>query len=304
MRAILATPEGESWTERRELDPPEPAPDEALVAVRAFSVNRGELMLLRTRSGGWRPGQDIAGEVVQRAADGSGPPAGARVAALIDWEGWAELAPVPTYRMATIPGGVELEQAAALPMAGTTALGVLRHGGGGPLLGRSVLVTGAAGGVGHLAVQFAALAGARVTAIAPRRAEAPAGIHGVSVAGAVAETEGPYDLVLEAAGGETLRGAMERTAPDGAVVLYGNSSREPTPIDFTSFGRNEATLRTYFSANHEHEAGARLRVLLDLMAEGRLHVEVGRRESWDRLNEVLDDFAGRGFPGKAVLIVD
>ncbi len=303
MRAIVATPEGSGWTERRDVDPPEPAPGEALVAVRAFSVNRGELTLVRMRGGGWRPGQDIAGEVVQPATDGSGPPAGARVAALVDWEGWAESAPVPVHRMAAIPDGVALEQAAALPMAGTTALGVLRHGGA-PLLGARVLVTGASGGVGHLAVQLAAIAGARVAAIAPRRAEALAGLDGVTVAAAVTDTEGPYDLVAEAAGGQTLLAAIERTAPDGTVVAYGNSSREPTPIDFTSFGRNQATLRTYFSARHEHEAGARLRVLLDLVAEGRLRVEVGRRESWDRLDEVLDAFADRDFAGKAVLLVD
>ena len=61
--------------------------------------------------------------------------------------------------MAPIPDGVDLAAAAALPMAGTTALGVVRHGGG-PLLGARVLVTGASGGVGHLAVQLAALGGA------------------------------------------------------------------------------------------------------------------------------------------------
>lgn len=302
MRAIVSTPEGPTWTERREVPAPEPAAYETLIAVRAFAVNRGELVLLRMRGGGWRPGQDVAGEVVQAAADGSGPAVGEPVAGLVDWEGWAESVAVPAHRLATVPDGVDLAQAAALPMAGTTALGLVRHGG--PLLGARVLVTGASGGVGHLAVQLAALAGARVTAVAARRGEALALLEGVTVVGAADAEPGPYDLVLEAVGGDTLRAAIERVAPGGTVVTYGNSAREPTPIDFLAFGRDEAQLRTYFSARHEHDAGRRLAVLLDLLASGRLRVELGTSESWDRLDEILDAFDGRRFAGKAVALVD
>src|SRR4051812_50149028 len=77
MRAIVATAEGPSWTERREVPPPAPAANEALIAVRAFAVNRGELTLVRRRDG-WQPGQDVAGDVIQPAADGTGPQAGGR----------------------------------------------------------------------------------------------------------------------------------------------------------------------------------------------------------------------------------
>jgi NADPH:quinone reductase len=187
-------------------------------------------------------------------------------------------------------------------MAGSTAVGLVRQGG--PLLGARVLVTGASGGVGHLAAQLAALGGAAVTAIASRRAEALAGLDGVTMAGAIEDVEGPFDLVLEAAGGATLRAAIERVARGGTVVTYGNSSREPTPIDFLAFGHDEAALRTYFSARHEHEAGQRIALLLGLLAAGRLRVEIGARESWDRLDEVLEALDGRRFGGKAVLLVD
>ena len=94
-------------------------------------------------------------------------------------------------------------------------------------------------------------------------------------------------------------------APAGTVILFGNSSREPARLDFSAMhGHEEATIRSYFSARHEADAGRTLRRLLDLVAAGRLRVEIGARESWDRLNDVLDGLSERRFAGKAVLSVD
>src|SRR6266404_6461230 len=118
MLAIVNTPGGPEPAAIREVTDPELRPNEALVAVRAFSLNRGELRLFQVRPEGWRPGQDIAGIVLEAATDGSGPPAGARVVALCDWEGWAERAAVPTRRMAPIADAVSFAAAAALPVAG------------------------------------------------------------------------------------------------------------------------------------------------------------------------------------------
>src|SRR4051794_41956582 len=104
MLAIVATADGPSWTERREVAPPAPAPNEALVAVRAFAVNRGELTLVRRRDR-WQPGQDVAGEVIQQAADGSGPTTGERVAGLAGGHGRAGRAAVPTPPLGGLPEG-------------------------------------------------------------------------------------------------------------------------------------------------------------------------------------------------------
>src|SRR5437660_3911721 len=106
MLAIVNTPGGPEPVAIREVPEPEPRPNEALVAVQAFSLNRGELRLFQVRPEGWRPGQDIAGMVVRAAADGSGPAAGTRVVALCDWEGWAERAVMPTNRIAPIADNV------------------------------------------------------------------------------------------------------------------------------------------------------------------------------------------------------
>src|SRR5882724_5721342 len=162
-----------------------PVPDrgEAVVRVRAISLNRGEVRRAGLAAAGWRPGWDLAGEVERAAADGAGPRVGARVVGLLPEGAWAERVAVPTYALAELPDKVTFSQAATLPVAGLTALHALAKGG--LLLGRRVLVTGATGGVGDFAVQLARLAGAHVTASA-RRAEQSAavralGAHDVTV---------------------------------------------------------------------------------------------------------------------------
>lgn len=116
----------------REIEEPDPAPDETVVEVRAFSLDRGELSLMEGSPEGWRPGQDISGVVAEEAADGSGPDAGRRVVGIVDGAGWA--------MRAALPDEVSFEAAATLPIAGLTALHTLRFGGNN-LFGRRVLVT-------------------------------------------------------------------------------------------------------------------------------------------------------------------
>src|SRR6266849_11210421 len=164
--ALVNTPSAPIPVELRDVAEPVPAPDEAIVEVHAFSLNRGELPLLAGRPEGWRPGQDIAGVVVKAAADGSGPKEGTRVVALVDSAGWAQRAAAPTVRMAALLDNVSFASAATLPVSGLTALRTLRYGG--LLLGQRVLITGASGGVGRFAVQLAALAGAEVTGVVGR----------------------------------------------------------------------------------------------------------------------------------------
>src|SRR3954451_1475383 len=113
MLAIVNTPGGPEPATIREVAEPEQRPNEALVAVRAFSLNRGELRLFQVRPEGWRPGQDVAGVVLKAAADGTGLPAGTRVVALCDWEGWCERAAVPSDRMAPIADNVLFSAAAS-----------------------------------------------------------------------------------------------------------------------------------------------------------------------------------------------
>jgi NADPH:quinone reductase-like Zn-dependent oxidoreductase len=301
MRAIVSTPNGAARTELRDgLPVPEPAPDEALVAVRAFAVNRGELALLSMRDG-WQPGQDVAGVVERAAADGSGPPAGTRVAGLAEWHGWAEYVGVPTERLAALPDAVSDVQAAALPMAGTTALNMLRQGP--PLLGARVLVTGASGGVWRFAVQLATIGGATVTAVArPERADALLAIGAADVVAATADAaDAAYDLILESDGGASLTAAPAKVAQGGTIVVFGNSSREASQVGFMDFAGREARIQSYFSFLHAAEAGRGLELLARLVAEGRLDPGVGLEAGWEDLNDALDALANREVSGKVVL---
>jgi NADPH2:quinone reductase len=302
MLAIVNTPSGPEPVAIREITEPEPRPNEALVAVHAFSLNRGELRLFTVRPEGWRPGQDIAGIVLREAADGGSPPAGTRVVGLCDWHGWAERAAVPGHRLAPIADNVSFAAAASLPVAGLTALRTLRHGA--PLLGKRVLITGAAGGVGNLAVQIAARSGARVTAIAgnPERARVIDGLGASEIVTDIERAEGRFALILEAAGGRSLKAAIDRIEAKGTVVLFGNSSGEPAEIDFRVFGEHQnARIQAfhYFTCEAEDRFAPDLALLASLVADGSLRPVVSEYD-WRDINRVGPLLRGRQVSGKAV----
>lgn len=302
MLAVVNTPGGAAPVAIAEVPEPEPKANEALVAVHAFSLNRGETRLFQVRPAGWRPGQDIAGVVLRQAADGSGPTAGTRVVCLTDWEGWAERAAVPSHRMAALPDNVSFADAASLPVAGLTALRTLRHGA--PLLGKRVLITGAAGGVGNLAVQLAARSGARVTAVVgnAERANVLHGLGAAEIVTAIGAAQGRFALILEAAGGASLTAAIDKIEAKGVVVIYGNSSGEATPLDFRMFGEHQnARLQGfhYFTSEPEEKFGADLSLLVSLVADGSLRPRFVEHD-WHEIPAVGARLLGRGIPGKAI----
>jgi NADPH:quinone reductase len=304
MLAIVNTPNGIAPVELREVPEPQPAPNEAVVEVRAFSLNRGELRLLQTRPEGWRPGQDISGVVVQPAADGSGPKAGARVVALTDNAGWAQRAAVPAHRMAVLQDNVRFEEAAALPVAGLTALRTLCPGA--PLLGKRVLITGAAGGVGHLAVQLAARSGARVSAVVgnPERGRHLRGAD--EIIEGIDKVQGLFGLILESAGGASLTAAIGHIEAKGAIVIFGNSSGEPTTISFRDFAeRPNARIQSfsYFTSEPEERFAPDLALLALLVVDGSLRPVLTER-SWRDLAQIGPELRDRRIAGKAVFHID
>lgn len=304
MLALVISPESAVGLRLAELAEPQPASDEALISVRATSLNRGELRLLAIRPKGWIPGQDIVGVVERAATDGSGPATGARVAALVDKAGWAERVAVPADRLAVLPDGVSFASAATLPVAGTTALRTLRLGG--DLAGQRVLITGASGAVGRFQVQIAREQGASATAIAAaRHAEDLRGLGAEQVVESIELAEGPFSLITESVGGQSLAHAIERVAPGGTIVMFGSSSGELTPIGFRQFvpGHEGARLQTFAYYTSGSGIGADIASLLALVAAGRLETRVALNLPWTDIAQALDALRERRFSGKAVLTV-
>ena len=200
MQALIAAPETAGGFQFAEVPEPVPEPGQVLVEVRHASVNFGEVRYLGFQAAGAVLGYDAAGHVVQ-AADGAGPAVGDRVVAF-GAGAWAPRAVFPVDSLAVVPDGLDLVEAAALPMVGITALRTLRAPGS--LLGRRVLVTGASGGVGRLAVQLGRLGGAHVVASVGSAARGeglrPLGAHEVVVG--LDRIDEPVDVVLDTVGGD------------------------------------------------------------------------------------------------------
>ncbi|HEY4865735.1 MAG TPA: zinc-binding dehydrogenase [Candidatus Dormibacteraeota bacterium] len=305
MFGLISTPGGAEPVQLREVEDPRPSEDEALVEVKAFGVNRGELFLLAERDG-WRPGQDVAGVVLQPAASGRGPGAGARVVACVDGGGWAQRVAAPVTRMAGLPDSVSFSAAATLPVAGLTALRALREVG--DLLGRRVLVTGASGGVGHFGVQLAAIGGATVTAAAgrPEVAERLKELGAGEVVTYDADFGGPFAGVLESVGGTVLESSLQALAAGGVAVLYGSASGQPARITLRSFGGHHgASIRGFYIYQTGVETfGEDLAYLVGLIAARRLRPEVGLELSWRETARAVQALRERKVTGKAVLLVD
>ena len=299
MLALVAAP---PTAELREVPNPQPRPGEALVEVRAFSLNRGEVKRLADMSDGELTGWDVAGVVKQAAADGSGPRQGARVIGLMARGAWAQLANVPTDWIAELPDSVSFEQGATLPVAGITALETLDIGGN--PLGRRVLITGASGGVGTFAIQLAKQAGAHVTALARRQ-------EGLRELGADAVVDtlpdgAEYDTILDAVGGPVLGAAIGAVAPGGTIVSF--ASTVPEPVSYPTralFGRAPgAKLVGFLVFRSVRDGAATLERLAKLVAAGRLAPQIDRVASWREAQTVIQDLLDGRVAGKAVLTID
>ena len=303
MRAVVNTPGGAAPVELRDVPEPVPGPNEALISVRAFSLNRGELRSFVNNEAGWIPGQDISGVVIRAAANGLGPPAGSRVVALTDEFGWAEQVAVPSHRLAPLPDSVSFAQAATLPVAGLTALRCVRLGGA--LAGRRVLITGAAGGVGTLAIQIARHSGAHVTAVVgrPERAAGLRELGARDVVHGIENATGRYSLILESGGGNSLSEAVKRIEAGGTVVVYGNSSAAATTISFQDFrAAQNSRIQSffYFTSGPEEQFAPDLALLVSLVADGNLRPVIGIERNWTELGTVSEALRNRQVSGKAV----
>lgn len=213
---------GPEVLEAAELPVPVPGAGQVLVRVQASSVNpidwkrgSGAIRLLMPARWPVVPGYDIAGTVEALGPGVTSFQRGDRVHARIsDSRGGAsaELALAGLDVLTRLPETMSMGEGAALPLAGMTALQGLRDSGGLPLEGATgrVLVLGASGGVGHLALQLAKGAGAHVTAVCSGRNAAL--VRGLGADAVLDYTQpdafrgqAPFELVLDCVGADAAR---------------------------------------------------------------------------------------------------
>ncbi len=216
-------------------DLPPIGPDDVLVRVHAAAVNpydwhmvRGDPYIARLIGGVGltRPkqrvaGVDGAGQVEAVGADVRGLRPGDDVLGWFDGS-FAEYAHAAADKVVRKPAGLSVEQAAALPMAGQTALRAIRDAGQ-VRAGQRVLINGAAGGVGSFAVQIAAALGAEVTGVcSTRNIEL---VHSIGAAHVIDYTRGDftdrrtrYDVILDNAGSQPLTRLRQALTPTGTLV--------------------------------------------------------------------------------------
>lgn len=285
---------------------PSPGPGQILIAVRASSVNpidwklaSGKLRFLMPLKLPQVPGFDVAGEVVEVGAGVTGFPIGARVHARLDKGIGAASA---AFSLASpdvttvMPDSMDFATAAGLPLAGMTALQGLRNHGGLSLSGstKRVLVIGASGGVGHLAVQIARAAGATVIGICSGRNRAMVESLGANEVIDYQQPDpyrslAPCDIILDCVG-SAYQDWTPFLTPSGAFV-----SALPGPA---------LILRGLLNAVSRHKVHAvmlksnapDLRILDELAATGKLRVVIDQRFPLEQLQAAWQ----RSISGRAV----
>ncbi|MBF6481111.1 quinone oxidoreductase family protein, partial [Nocardia cyriacigeorgica] len=192
------------------VDVPTPGPGELLVRVEAIGVTLPVVRKVREQPEPIALGGEIAGEVVAVGEGVESFAPGYRVTGLVFGHGYADYAVVSAAMASPIPDGASAVDAVALVRSGLVALGALDAAN--PAEGESALVTAAASGVGHLAVQLARIRGAArvVGAVSdPAKADFVRGLGADEVVAYEDESWGAaVDYALEAVGGELLAPAL------------------------------------------------------------------------------------------------
>ena len=286
------------------VDVPQPAPGagEVLVQVKAAGINPGEAKirdgLLHARFPATFPsgqGSDLAGIVAETGAGVTGVSAGDEVIGWTDNRAsQAEYVVVEEQHLTAKPAGVPWEAAGALFVAGATAYAAVRAVS--PAEGDTVVVSGAAGGVGVLAVQLARRAGATVIGLASETHHSWLAGHGVipvtygdGVAGRIRQAAGKVDAFIDTFGA-------------GYVELALELGVEPSRIDtIANFGAVEK-----FGVKAEgNAAGASASVLAELaalIAAGQLEVPIAAAFPLDRVQDAYRELASGHTLGKIVLL--
>ncbi|HEY5833868.1 quinone oxidoreductase family protein [Streptomyces sp.] len=325
MRAIVVTaPGGPEVLRATDVPEPVPGPGEALVRIHRAGVNFIDTYY---RSGAYPaalplvPGQEAVG-VVERLGDGTGPGQDLAVGDRVAWATrpgtYAEYAAVPLGALVPVPDKVTDEQAAAGLMQGLAAH-YLVHDTHPVGAGDTVVVHAAAGGLGRLAVQFAASRGATViaTVSVPEKAEAAlsAGARHVVVrrqqepSAAVRELTGGRgaDVVYDSIGAPTFEDSLSCLRPRGLLVLCGASGGQVAPFALERLRAGSLFVTRPSLADHVRGTGAlraRAAEVFAAVASGVLELLVSESLPLERAREAHTALESGTTTGKLLLHLD
>jgi NADPH:quinone reductase-like Zn-dependent oxidoreductase len=290
---------GVSGLSLTEMPYPHAAENDVIVRVHAAGFTPGELDWPATwcdRAGRDRtpsvPGHELSGVVVELGYGTTGLTVGQRVFGLVDWTrngALAEYVAVAARDLAPLPADVDHTVAAALPISGLTAWqGLFDHGR--LAAGQTVLIHGAAGGVGSIAIQLAREAGARVIGTgraAHRETALGLGAHAfVDLEADRLEDVGEVDLVFDVVGGEIRARSAALVRAGGTLVTVADP---PQPVRLKD-GR-----AIFFVVEPDRD---QLAGLAQRIRDGRLEALVAMRT----LSEAPAAFApDRRAPGKTII---
>ena len=300
-------------------DVPEPSGDgRVVVDVVAAGVTFPDTLLTRGQYQIKPPppfvlGCEVAG-VVRAAPEGSGFTAGDRVAAFPGFGGFAEAVATDPDMVFPLPAGVPFEVGAALPMNYLTVhFGLLRRGG--LRAGETVLVHGAAGGVGTAAIQLAKAFGATVVAVVStedkaavaRAAGADDAVLADGFLGAVKDRTGGrgVDLVVDPVGGDRFTDSLRALAPEGRLLVVGFTAGEIPTVKVNRLLLNNISVAGVgWGAFWQHRPGylrEQWADLLPLLESGRLDPPLGRTFPLERAAAAVAELDERRATGKIII---
>jgi NADPH:quinone reductase len=306
MRALVADPTASPALSLADVPEPTAGPGELLVDMEGASVNRGEIRTAAKQPPGTIIGWDVAGTVAALGEGVTTFDVGERVVALSPNGGsFAERVVVPADWTAPLPSACDFVTAATLPVAGVTAAGILRLGR--THAGDRVLVTGAAGGVGQVAVQLALPTRATVTGQAGSEERAAAvrdtGAEALVHPGDGSPVDGEFDVVLDGIGGPMLGPLLDATARNGRVVVYGNSADAPSALRVDAFYPKGITIYGFrvLTSVPPTQAVKDMATLADQAATGTLSVKVQATAPLAGALPLIADLYNRRVTGKVVI---
>jgi NADPH2:quinone reductase len=320
MRAAqVVTPTGPSAVEIRDVEEPTPGPDDVLVEVHRVGISFPDLLLSKGEYQ-LRPGPpftlgvDFAGTVVSGP---SGFSPGDRVAGVLPHGGAAERVAVPAMFTFRLPDATSYDAGAAIPMNYLTAHFALAERGG-LRSGETVLVHGAAGGVGTATLQVAQGMGARTIAVVSteekaevaRRAGADDVVLLDGFRDAVAALTGGrgVDVVLDVVGGDVFTDSLRSLAPQGRLLVVGFAAGQGIPeVKVNRLLLNNVDVRgvgwgAYAMVRPGYMA-EQWTALLPMLESGVIDPPIGATYAFEDFGRALADLEGRRVLGKAVVRV-